>query len=112
MVFSMVNDAMRIFAVKPLVASPLVSAKHANFVRHSFVHKRGQGLSANVLNNPSHNVALTAHSADNLGLARTNAAGSAALSALVLMFVLGEAADERFVNFDNADEPTLESIFH
>jgi hypothetical protein len=37
-----INDAVRIFAVKPLVANPSIGAKQANFMGDGFTDERGE----------------------------------------------------------------------
>jgi hypothetical protein len=40
--FGVVNNAMRIFTIEPLVANPLIGAKQADFVGDGFADERGE----------------------------------------------------------------------
>ena len=97
-----IDGRVRIFLSKVLVADPLVGAEQADLVRDGFAHECGERIGADVLNDASHDIALAADSADDWRFAGANAAGPAAAAALVPMPVLGEAADESFINLDNA----------
>src|SRR5262245_51973731 len=48
LLFGMVDDGVRVFAVKAMIASPLVSAKQAYLMRNGFANKCGQRISADV----------------------------------------------------------------
>src|SRR5258708_23367279 len=95
----MVNGRVRIFLVEFPVALPLIGAEQADFVRHSLAHEITERIGADVLNNASDHVALALDCADDRRLARTHAASSAAFAALVLVLVLPQSPDGRFVHF-------------
>jgi hypothetical protein len=104
--FGVVNNAMRIFTIEPLVANPLIgqskltlweTASRTNAVRISGDHARNH-------------IALAADRADDWGFAGTDATSSAALAALIPVPVLGQAADERFIDFDDTAE--LINVLH
>ena len=97
-----INDDVRIFLVEMLVTDPLVGAEQANLVRNCFVHESGEGRGADVLNHAGDDISLSPDCASNNGLARTDTARAAAASAPVLVAALSLAADECFVNLDNA----------
>ena len=98
----MVNGAVIEFLAQVPVANPLIRADQADLVRHSFVDESLQGRLLHVLNHASDYVALASNSAhDN----RLTGSGWSRLSvALIPMPVLGLAADECFINFDDAAE--------
>jgi hypothetical protein len=100
LMFGVVNGAVHEFCAEVLVANPLIGAEQADFLRHGLVNESLQGRLLHILNDASDYVALAANSANNNSLAgssRTRLAVS-----LIPMSVLGFAADERFVNFNNA----------
>jgi hypothetical protein len=107
---SVVNDAMWIFAVKTLVASPLIGAKQADFMGNGFADEGSESIGIDISDYPHDNVSLAADGADDWGFAGTDTASSAATAALIPMPVFGQAADESFINFDNSAE--LINVFH
>lgn len=100
LMFCVVNRRMRIRLVETLVADPLVGAEQANLLRHGLVNEGDQRGGADVINNAGDHVALAADSASNNRLAGSGRTGLAV--ALNPVTVLGFAADECFVNFDDA----------
>ena len=83
-----------------VVANPLIGAEQANLVRDGFADESFQRGGSDVGDNASHDVALAADCAsDDCALAASGRAGHSV--AFVGMFVLGFAANEGFVNFDN-----------
>jgi hypothetical protein len=57
----------------------------------------------NICNNTGNDISLTSDRADDRSFAGTNAAGSAAAAATFIpMSIFGQAANESFVNFNNA----------
>jgi hypothetical protein len=98
----MVNDAMRIFAVKALITCPLIGAKQADFVGDGFADERCESIGTDIRDNTSDNVTLAADGADDWSFAGTNATSSTALAALILMPVFSQAADESFIDFNDA----------
>jgi len=101
--------AREVFA-KVLIARPLVGAEQANFVRNRLTDEGFQSFGLDVRNDAGHNISLAADGADDRSFAGTNAAGSITIPAFVLMPVLGQAADESFIDFDNATK--LLDILH
>lgn len=73
-------------------------------MRDHFIDEAGESKGPNVLDDAADGIALTADSADDGDFARANTACSAASAALIPMPVLGEPADESFINFDNPTE--------
>src|ERR1700730_9711080 len=106
----MINNAMRIFAVKPLVAWPLIGAKQADFMGAGFGDERSESVGIDIRDEPRNHISLAADGADDWSFAGTNAAGSAATAAFIPMPVFGQAADESFIDFNNAAE--LLDILH
>ncbi|MDQ6867650.1 MAG: hypothetical protein M3178_04330 [Pseudomonadota bacterium] len=106
----MVNSRVGVFAFKALVAAPLISAKQADFVGDGFADERGERSGSHVRNYPRDDIPFPANRADDWRLAGTNAARSAPAPALIPMPIFGQAADESFIDFDNAAE--LPNIFH
>src|ERR1700730_8870010 len=107
---SMVHSGVRIFAVKTLVTGPLVCAEQTAFVRDRFSDKRCESVRANVCNNTGTDISLTTDSADDWSFAGTDAARSAAPAALIPMPIFGQAADESFIDFNDAAK--LSYVFH
>ena len=70
-----VNNAMRIFAVKPLIAGPLIGTKQADFVRDGFADERGESGCLYVRNYPRDDVSFAADSADDWCFTGADAAG-------------------------------------
>ena len=54
----MVNDAVRIFAVKPLVAGPLVRAKQADLVGDGFANECGESIGTDICDYARNHIAL------------------------------------------------------
>src|ERR1700730_4570704 len=106
----MVNSSVREIFVEALVSGPLIGAKQADFVRNGFSHKCIKRCSLDVSDHAGDNVPLAANSANNWSFAGTDAARSATPAAFIPMPVFGQAADESFIDFDNAAE--LINIFH
>ena len=98
--FGVVNGRVREVLVQALVADPLVGAEQANLVRNGFVDEALKGSGAHVGDNPCNDIALALDSASNDGFAGSGRSGLAV--ALVPMLVLGLAADEGFVDFNDA----------
>src|SRR5216683_3156423 len=86
-----------------LVPDPLIGAEQADFCRDGLANEFREGSSADVLDDACHHVTLAADCASDSGLAGTDASSSTA-AALVPMPVLGLAADERLVNFNDPHE--------
>src|ERR1700730_2505595 len=105
----MVNNAVRIFAVKSSVSGPLVSTKQANFMRDRFADEGGESFGIHVCDHARDYIAFAADCANDWSFAGTNTAGSAA-AALIPMPVLGQAANESFIDLDDTAE--LSNIFH
>jgi hypothetical protein len=106
----MVNDAMRIFTVKTLVANPLIGTEQANFMRDCFADEGGERSGIHVCDHTRDHIALAAYGADDRRFTGTNAAGSTAATAFIPMPVFGQATNESFIDFDNSAE--LINVFH
>lgn len=98
----MFNDFMRVELLDVAIAGPFVGDKQADFFGNRIRHEFGEHIGANGINHPRHDIAATADRADNRRLAGTKAATSAPAAATVL--VVGFAADESFVHFNDAAE--------
>ena len=72
----MINDAVRIFLAKTLVACPLIGAKQADFVGDGFADECGESIGCHVRDYAGDHIALAADSADDRSLVGTDAAGS------------------------------------
>ncbi len=97
----MVDHAEWIFFGEFAVSGSFVRAKQADFVRYGFANELGQRLAFQIVDDAGDHVSLALHRSDHDRFARA-ARSAAAIAALVLMPVLGEAADESFINLDNA----------
>jgi hypothetical protein len=94
---------VRKFVFQIPVAGPLVGDQQADFVRDGFADKFGQDVRAH---DARDDAALALDYADHRHLARTNAAATLRPIVLVpLVLVVCLAADERFVDLDNASKP-------
>jgi hypothetical protein len=108
--FGMINDAVRIFAVKTFVACPLIGAKQADSVRDGFADERGKSIGGDVRDYARDHIAIAADCADDWRFAGADAASSAATATFIPMPVFGQAADESFIDFD--DSAQLVDILH
>ncbi len=107
--FGVVNGFVGIGLIQPAIAAPLVSAKQADLLRDRLVYKGVERAGAGVLDHAGHNVAFARDgTGDNL---LTAPARSKADVPLVPMAVLRLAADESFIDFDNAHE-LLKALVH
>jgi hypothetical protein len=102
--------AVRIFFVKFSVPRPLIGAEQADFVRDGFADELTERIGADVLDNAGDHIALALDRTDDRYFARTNTARSTALTALIPVLVLREAADESFIYLDNAAK--LVNVLH
>src|SRR5664279_6226114 len=100
----MLNGGVREVFAKAIIACPFVGAKQTNFVRDGLTNEGFQRSGLDVLNHASNNVSLAADSTNDWRFAGTDTASSATATALVLMLVFGQAADESFIDFDNSAE--------
>ncbi len=94
-----VDNGMRELLAYAAVPSELIGAKQADFGRDGLIDESGECGTSDVLNDAGDDIALAADCAGDWRLA--SSARAASLATLVDMPVLGEAADESFVNFDN-----------
>jgi hypothetical protein len=108
--FGVINDAVRIFLAKTLVAYPLISAKQTDFVGDGFANEGGESGGLDVRDDARNHIPLAADSADDRRFAGTDAACSTAPAALIPMPIFGQAADESFINLDDTAE--LINVFH
>ncbi len=97
-----VNGCVRKILPKAVVANPLIGTEQAHLVRYRFPHEGLKRVGFEVFDNAGDDVALATDSANDGCLAGTNATSPATLSTPVPMLVLGEAADEGFIDLDNA----------
>src|SRR6266540_4961038 len=79
----MVDGSVREFAVQVLIANPAIGAEQADLVRNGLANEFGKRVSAHVLNDASHDIALTPHGANDRSFAGTDAASPAALATLI-----------------------------
>src|ERR1700730_4812622 len=100
----MVNGSVWIIIVERIIAGILISAKQADLVRNGLAYECGESVGIDVCNYPRDHIALAADGADDRRFAGTDASGSIAAAALIPMPVLSQAADESFIDFDNAAE--------
>jgi hypothetical protein len=95
----MVDGGVRIGLAEAVIANPLIGAEQADLVRDCFIDESLQRRSADIGDDASDHVALAANCPSDDGLARTSWAGNAI--ALIGVTVLGPAADECFINFND-----------
>jgi hypothetical protein len=101
---SVINGGVRIaLLAETMVANPLVCTEQAYFVRDSFTNERFQRRRFDVGNHASDDIALAANCASDDSALATRSRTRQTV-ALVSVFVLGLAADESFVNFDDTAE--------
>jgi len=106
----MVHSGMREVFAKTLIASPLIGAEQADFIRDGFSNESFQRGSLDVCDNAGDNVSPAADSAYDWSFARTDTAGSTATAALIPMPILCQTADESLIDLDYAAE--FPNIFH
>ena len=99
----MVNGAKRIFISELAISGPLIGAEQADFVRDGFANECLKRRGLNVFNDARDDIAFASDRADDNRFAST-ARSAASVAALVLVTVLGEAADESLINLDDAAE--------
>jgi hypothetical protein len=100
LVLGVVNGPVRETETKVLVANPLIGADQADLVRHGFIDEGFQGRLLDVRNDASDHVTLAADCANDNGFSGSGRAGLPI--ALIPMPVLRLAADESFVNLNDA----------
>ena len=106
----MVNSHVWIILIERIVARILIGAKQTDPVRHRFADERGESGGIHVRDYARNDVPLATDSADDWRFARAGTSGSTAATAFITMSVFRQAADESFINFDNAAE--LINVFH
>jgi hypothetical protein len=106
----MVNGNVREIFVEAPITGPLIGAKQTYFVRNGFADESGESGGIHVCDHARNDVTLATNSADDRRLAGTDTAGSTTAAAFILIPVLGQAADESFIDFDNAAE--LVNVLH
>jgi hypothetical protein len=106
----MVNSRVWIVLVERVVTWILIGTKQADPVRYRFADERGESSGIHVCDHARNDIALAADRADDWGLAGTDAPGSTAATAFIPMPVLGQAANESFIDFDYAAE--LINVLH
>jgi hypothetical protein len=87
---------------KPVVANPLVRDQQAHLLGNRLSDELAEKVAAHALDNAGDNIPLPLDSADNRHFTRTEAATARLAASFAVVLVLGFAADERFVNLDNA----------
>src|SRR5271165_6614037 len=97
----MVNGVQRIFLRELAVSRRFVRAKQADFVRDGLANESGHRIAFQIIDDAGDDVALALHRPDDDRFASA-ARSAASVAALVLVPVLGEAADESFINLDDA----------
>ena len=102
--FVMINSRVRIFLVEMLVTNPLIGHEQADLVRYGLMNKFCERRGAHVLNDTRDNVTLTAHGSGDDCFAGPRTTSASAPATLVFVSVLGQAADESFIDFDNTCE--------
>jgi hypothetical protein len=106
----MVNSHVRVILIERIVAGILIGTKQADFMRHRFADEGGESIGVDIRDHARNHIALAANSADDRSFAGTDTAGSAAAAAFIPMPVFGQAADECFIDLDNAAE--FVDVFH
>lgn len=92
-----VNDLVGIFFMQLAVAHPLIGDQQADVIRHSFIHKAGQGFGFHVGNDASHHTTLALYRSGHNSLPRSCSPCFAVPVAVVP--ILSFAADKGFVHF-------------
>lgn len=101
---AMMDDAERVFLLERAVAAPFIRTQQADLVRDDFAHERAEGCSVGAVHDTGDDVSLALHGSGDDGFTRAAGSAHAATSARSFVLVLGLAADEGFVHFNNADE--------
>lgn len=99
----MIDGDVRKLFVEMLVSDPLVGTEQTDFRGNGLANELGERRGLHILNHASDHVALSAYGTRDDNFTRT-ASSAAAIPALALVSVLGFAADEGFVHFDDAHE--------
>jgi hypothetical protein len=105
---SVVDDFMDILGIETAISGPLVSDQQLRLVRDMLANKALKGIAINAASGTSNNIAAALDSADDWRLSGTNTASSLSLASLADMPVLRLAADECFVNLNDATERRVE----
>ena len=105
----MVNGAAWIIPVERIVAWILIGAKQAYFVGYGFADECGESCGIHVRDNARNHISLAADGPYDWRFAGADSAGSTATT-LIPMPVLGQSADESFIDFDDA--PELVDVLH
>jgi hypothetical protein len=101
---SVIDNGVGVFFAEAVVPLPLIGAEQTDFGGDSFVNEAGQSGTTHVLKDAGHDVALAADCTHDGCFAGTDAACTAALATLIFVPVLGEAANEGFIDLDNSGE--------
>jgi hypothetical protein len=105
-----VNGRVWIILAERIVARISIGAKQADFMRHRFADEGGESGGIHVRDHARNDVALAADRADDWSFTGADAAGATASAAFIPMPVLGQPADESFIDFDNSAE--LINVLH
>jgi len=97
-----VNGRVREVLVEAFVTNPLIRAEQTDLFGHGFIDESLQSRGADVCDDASNHVALAADSASNNGLPGSGRTGLPI--ALIPMLVLGLAANESFIDLNDAAE--------
>lgn len=95
------DDLMRVLRAQLLITGPLVGDQQAHMIGHRFVHELIQRLGLDVGNDAGDHVALPLDGSHDDRFAGAARASEVSASPFALMFVLGFAADEGFIDFDD-----------
>lgn len=106
---AVINNAMRELAVKLPIAGECICAKQAYLFGNRTTHEGTQGCPIYAGDNASNNFAFALNGTNDRDFTGTDTTSAAAPAALVFVPVLGEPADESFINFHNSHE--LPEIF-
>jgi hypothetical protein len=106
----MVNSRVRVIPIERIVGRILIRTKQAHSMGDGFADERGKSIGTHVRDNARDHVSLSADGANDRRFAGPDAAGSTVAAAFIPMLVFRQAADECFIDFDNAAE--LLDILH
>jgi hypothetical protein len=96
--FGVIDNFVRVAGRQTAITNPLISYEQGHFLGYSLAHKTLQRRPIDAFDDAGRNFAFAADRADDWRLAGPDTASSAALEPLAFVAVLGEAANEGFVN--------------
>ena len=109
---SMINGLMRVGGAKTTIADPLIGREQADLLGYDLANEAFQRRTVNAVDDTGNDPTAALHSADDGRLTRSCTASAAALEPLADMPVLGETADEGFIDLDLAEQLTLGAVTH